>query len=242
MTLWLALETSGDIAGIAVRDAAGMVEERQVDGPRRHAGALLPLAAQLLAEHGGVAALTGVLVADGPGSFTGIRVAAAVAKALHAAQGIPVWVGSALAARAVRHAPAEGGRVLVATNALRSEAYAAVFDVGPAGITVVAPARTVALTALPAMLTGCAVGVLDLPPALIPPDVPSDADPVRIVRLPEAGASGAGLLGLLDRPGGARQLAQVDAWEPVYGRPVEAQSRWEEVHGRPLPHPLRTSG
>jgi hypothetical protein len=34
---------------------------------------------------------------------------------------------------------------------------------------------------------------------------------------------------------GARQVADVQGWEPDYGRPAEAQARWEIAHGRPLP-------
>jgi tRNA threonylcarbamoyladenosine biosynthesis protein TsaB len=238
MSLWLALETSADLAGIAVRGPDGVVQEARIAGARRHASATIPAAIELLAPFGGVAALTGVLIADGPGSFTGLRVAAAVAKALHASRAVPVWAGSALAARAVRHAPREGGQVLVAVNALRNEAYAAVFRVEATGLEVMFEARTVPVGALAAMARGCAVVVLDLPS----PDglgVPEEGHPVRIVA-PDAAPSAAGLLTLLGVAGGATEITDVAAWSPVYGRPVEAQIRWEETHGRPLPHPLRT--
>ena len=245
MSVWLALETSGDLAGLALRDARGAVQLATVDGPRKHAGAVLPLAVQLLAPCGGLAALAGLVIADGPGSFTGLRVAAAVAKALHLARGTPVRVGSALAARAVRLAPVGGGRVLVATNALRAEAYAGVFEIGPSGVSVVLPARTVPLSRLAELADGCDRLVLDLPPALqqtaFGPEVPTARDPVRIGP-PDAGPTAEGLLTLLDLPGGTIGLTDVAAWEPEYGRPVEAQTRWEETHGRPLPHPLRTRG
>ena len=42
---------------------------------------------------------------------------------------------------------------------------------------------------------------------------------------------GVGLAGL---KGGAVPVADVAGWEPVYGRPAEAQAQWERTHGRPL--------
>jgi hypothetical protein len=34
----------------------------------------------------------------------------------------------------------------------------------------------------------------------------------------------------------------VAEWEPVYGRPAEAQARWEKAHGRPLPDSVGSPG
>ena len=39
-----------------------------------------------------------------------------------------------------------------------------------------------------------------------------------------------------------RALYRKAEWEPVYGRPAEAQARWEIAHGRPLPDPIRSPG
>jgi tRNA A37 threonylcarbamoyladenosine modification protein TsaB len=50
------------------------------------------------------------------------------------------------------------------------------------------------------------------------------------------------LLGLVNRPGGATRVEQVEAWQPVYGRPAEAQARWETAHGRPLPDSIGSRG
>ncbi len=242
MSIVLALETSGDVAGIAVRTASGQVLERSVVGARRHAGAILPMVDELLEPLGGVELLRTVLIADGPGSFTGLRVAASVAKALAAARGVEVRVGSSLAARASRFAPTAGGAVLVATSALRGEAYAAIFDVQAGqqgGITERAEPVPVPVADLPRLAAGAAVTVLDLPGAEA--EVPQWGEGVRIVS-PEAAPSATALLGLLDRSGGTVRLADPDRWEPRYGRPVEAQARWEATHGRPLPHPSGTAG
>lgn len=232
---WLALDTSGDAAAVALARAGAPVTETRIVGARRHAAAVLPLLDDLLRDVGGPAALAGLVVADGPGSFTGLRVGAAIAKALHAACGTPVEVASGMAARALIHAPAAGGRVLVALHALRGEAYAAVFTVAADAVRAEEPPRPVPLAALGALAAGCAAAVLDLPAAEAAAVTLAD-DCVRIVG-PAAGPTARGLLALRDRRVGVRRLDDVDGWEPVYGRPVEAQTRWEEAHGRPLPHP-----
>jgi tRNA A37 threonylcarbamoyladenosine modification protein TsaB len=60
---------------------------------------------------------------------------------------------------------------------------------------------------------------------------------------PPDGSPHAGrLLGLVGRAGGARRVDLVSEWEPVYGRPAEAQARWEMAHGRPLPDSVGSPG
>ena len=44
--------------------------------------------------------LTELALSDGPGSFTGLRVGAAVAKALVQARGLPLWTAPSLMVRA----------------------------------------------------------------------------------------------------------------------------------------------
>ena len=70
-------------------------------------------------------------MADGPGSFTGLRVAAAVAKALARAGGVTLAVTPSLLGRAARVVGADGGLVLSATSALRGEVYAGWYRFGP---------------------------------------------------------------------------------------------------------------
>ena len=68
---------------------------------------------------------------DGPGSFTGLRVGAAVAKALVQARGLPLWTAPSLLVRAAGVAR-DGRTVLAVADALRGELYAAAyrFDAG----------------------------------------------------------------------------------------------------------------
>jgi hypothetical protein len=60
---------------------------------------------------------------------------------------------------------------------------------------------------------------------------------LTIVAPPRGAATATALIALTALPGGAREVPDPSDWEPVYGRPAEAQARWEIAHGRPLPDP-----
>ena len=129
--MWLALETATDRASVAVgRTAADAVEE-SLTGARRHAGALLPMIEAALRRRGvGLDAITGLIVSDGPGSFTGLRVGATAAKALARARGLPLRTAPSLMARAAGVAGRPGSLVLAVSDALRGEVYAGAFRFG----------------------------------------------------------------------------------------------------------------
>ena len=68
---------------MALQVAGAVPLERRVDGARKHAAALLPVVGDLLAEAGvTLQEVDALAIADGPGSFTGLRVSAALAKSL----------------------------------------------------------------------------------------------------------------------------------------------------------------
>ena len=58
-----------------------------------------------------------------------------------------------------------------------------------------------------------------------------------VIGPPEGSPHARGCWIWLDPRGSPRSLT-VGEWEPVYGRPAEAQARWEKAHGRPLPDPV----
>ena len=80
---WLAIDTATDRVSVAIGRTGDTAHEEHLDGARRHAAAVLPIVARLL-ELGDLTLgdLRGIVVADGPGSFTGLRVGASIAKAL----------------------------------------------------------------------------------------------------------------------------------------------------------------
>ena len=93
----LALETSGPVGSVAVA-ADGAVRARRFLGEAGgHAPQLVPAIQETLQEAGITSRdLTGVAVGAGPGSFTGVRVAASAAKGLTHALGLPLWPVSSL--------------------------------------------------------------------------------------------------------------------------------------------------
>src|SRR5437867_4201817 len=123
----LAIETTSDRLTVAGRREDGRTGGREVLEARRHAAQLLPLIDEVLRELGvGLGELESLLVSDGPGSFTRLRVGFATAKALaHAQPGLAIFAASNLLVRAAGAAPLHGARVLVVTSALRGELYAA---------------------------------------------------------------------------------------------------------------------
>jgi tRNA threonylcarbamoyladenosine biosynthesis protein TsaB len=209
-------------------------------GSRRHAGALLPLVERLLRRAGSVLCdIDGVLVSDGPGSFTGLRVGASVAKALAHARGVSVATAPSLMVRAARYA-SRGATVLAVADALRGDIYAAVYHFVPGRVETVLPASVRKPEALAAVAPRPDVIVGDAPAGAIGT---LEAWSGRTVAgPPDAWPRAALLFDLARWEGGAAAIADVERWEPDYGRPAEAQARWEQAHGRPLPDSARDTG
>lgn len=98
----LGLETSGPVASVAVSVDGRVLARRLLHEQRRHAARLLPAVDEVMAEarvrRGD---LTGVVVGTGPGSFTGVRVAASAGKGMAHALRIPLYGVSSLLAAAL---------------------------------------------------------------------------------------------------------------------------------------------
>jgi tRNA threonylcarbamoyladenosine biosynthesis protein TsaB len=93
-----------------------------------HAGELLPAVHDVMGRAGvGFADLDAVAVGLGPGTFTGLRIGVATARALAKAHGLPVRGVSSLAALA---AGMPDGSRLPLIDAKRGEVYGALFEAG----------------------------------------------------------------------------------------------------------------
>jgi tRNA threonylcarbamoyladenosine biosynthesis protein TsaB len=238
--MWLALDTATDQASVAVGAPGSEASyEENIPGARRQAAALLPTI-QLLLHRAGATLdqVQGIVLSDGPGSFTGLRVGAAVAKALVQARGLPLWTAPSLLVRAAGAAQPDMLVVAIA-NALRGEVYSAGYRFLPDGIRtelipgVRRPADLLESHLRPDAVVGEAPG--EVLAAL------QDWAGRPIVGPPESSPRASRLLSLVGIEGGARQVDAVREWEPVYGRPAEAQARWERAHGRPLSDSLGSS-
>jgi tRNA threonylcarbamoyladenosine biosynthesis protein TsaB len=95
--LLLALDTSTRTAGVALFDGERVVSETTWLAGREHSTRLL-VEVQIALDRVGKSTeeLTGLVVARGPGSFTGVRVALSVAKGMASGLGIPAWGVSSL--------------------------------------------------------------------------------------------------------------------------------------------------
>jgi tRNA threonylcarbamoyladenosine biosynthesis protein TsaB len=238
--LHLGLETATDRLSIAVRMPDGEVVEEVLEGARRHASALVPLVDRLVRQAGGGPDAIGlVAVAEGPGSFTGLRVGAAVAKAIAIAGGIPMWSAPSLLVRAAGIAH-PGETVVAVTSALRGELFTGAWEFHPDGsISERLSPRALPATGLASLpLADRACG--DGPPELI--DAVARQVGAPVLGPPTSHPSAAALLRLVGVQGGAVRVDAPSRWEPVYGRPAEAQVQWELRHERPFPDPERHAG
>lgn len=225
--MWLALDTATDRASIALGGPGAVVAAATIVGARRHASGLLPALNECLSRAGAtIEEVEGLVLADGPGSFTGLRVAAAAAKALLHVRPLPLWIAPSLRACAAQGRP-ERGSILAVGNALRGELFAAAYRFSPGLVEELLP---------PAVITpGALRAKLPAPDRIVGPAAATlGGEPTW----PDA----ADLLWLVGQAGGVTLVADPGRWEPTYGRPAEAQAQWEGRHGRPLADPSRAPG
>lgn len=98
----LAFDTSGPAGSVAVGRGGEVLARVALERRSEHAARLVPAIADALTACGLAARdVEGVVVGEGPGSFTGVRVAAATAKGLSRALAVPVWAVSSLAGTAL---------------------------------------------------------------------------------------------------------------------------------------------
>lgn len=221
--MWLAIDTASDRASVAIGGPGGTLAQDAVIGARRHAASLIPVLEACLQRAGlGYGGLEGIVLADGPGSFTGLRVGATVARALIRVRPMPLWVTPSLLVAAAGSGASPGETVLSVSNALRGEFFAAAYRFGGGAVetvlapTVLTPPQLLERISAPFRLAGPAAGSFGGEPTW-----PNAED----------------LLSLVGLAGGVRLVAEPGRWEPAYGRPAEAQAKWEREHGHPLAHP-----
>ena len=236
---WLAIDTAAEIASVAVGSGRQVTAAESVRGARQHAAQIIPLIHQVLARAGArVDQIAGIVVSDGPGSFTGLRIGWAAAKGIAQERDLRLSAVPSLLGAAHAAARGEAGPVAACYDALRGEVFGAVYSFPSGRVeTLVAPAlfTMTSLTRIAPVRPRLAVG----------DGAQRYADAVEswTGRRPEGldtiPAIAASLLALAEIEELTRALDDVASAEPVYGRPAEAQVKWEARHGRPLPHSSR---
>ena len=236
---WLAIDTATELASVALGSPERVRNVRSMRGARQHAAQIVLLVDQVLTLSAvRVRNLALVIVADGPGTFTGLRIGWAAAKGLAHDAGIPLRAIPSLMGAA--HAAADGavGPVAACFDALRGQVFGAVYAFPPGRVeTLVAPAlftvEALARIAPVRPLVAVGDGAVRNAEQVV---AWTGRPPKSLEALPPV-ASSLLVLGGLD--GAARSLEDPATAEPEYGRPAEAQAKWEAHHGRPLPHSSR---
>jgi tRNA threonylcarbamoyladenosine biosynthesis protein TsaB len=216
--LVLALDASTYVGTVAVLRDGVVIAERDTAMRGADEERLMPATVDALADAGVGAgevatALGAVVCGAGPGSFTSLRIAASIAKGIAAAADAPLLAAPSLALMVAGASPALApGRYLAVLDAMRGERYAAEVVLG----------GDVERYEYLGIVAADAVADLARERGAILVEPPGAAPHARGV---------AALARLLDAVG----AADLDAWEPDYGRKAEAQVKWELAHGRALP-------
>lgn len=131
----LAIDTTEDACSAALL-VDGAASARFEVAARRHSELILPMMDELLADAGlRLADLDALAFARGPGAFTGVRIAAAVAQGAALGAGLPVVPVSSLQALAQGAYRAHGvGSALAALDARMGEVYWGVYRVDAGGV------------------------------------------------------------------------------------------------------------
>ncbi|HVK98464.1 MAG TPA: tRNA (adenosine(37)-N6)-threonylcarbamoyltransferase complex dimerization subunit type 1 TsaB [Dongiaceae bacterium] len=130
----LALDTSSEACSVALQ-MGDQVLHRFTDQPRKHAELILPLVDEVLAEAGlKLTQLDALCFGRGPGSFTGLRIAAGTVQGLAFGADLPVIPVSSLAGLAQRAVREFGwSRIHAAFDARMGEVYWGSYQLNASG-------------------------------------------------------------------------------------------------------------
>ncbi len=227
MSLVIGFDTATDDTAVAAVRDGELVFAQSVkpaaDGRPAHATRLLAELEHAASAAGGWDAVGRLAVGVGPGSFTGLRIGIATARALARELGVELAPVGTLMALARGAAPAADGRQVVATlDARRGEVFAALYDASGAPVWepfVAAPgALAERISQLDESPLAAGSGALRFRDELQESgaEVPGDSDPSHRIAAREICAIGA--LSSASAPEGVA---------PIYLRPPDAE-RWRE--------------
>lgn len=222
----LLLETSGRIGLVGLAEGEQLLSARRLDEARRHARDLAPAVAELLAERAWKPAdLAGVIVSQGPGSYTGLRVGIMSAKTLaYAVSCALIAVETFLIV--ANQSPEAAEHVDVLADAQQDKLYVQSFarETGqswrPASELAIVPASTW----LASRNASAWVGGPGL--KLVAERLPADAPRLDAIQC-DPGLESLLRLGWQRYASGTRD----DFWklEPLYARPSSAEEKWKEA-------------
>lgn len=127
----LAYETSTNICSVAFQNAEGEQFEKRIQGRGVHSDHVFLFTQQLMKEHGfGIEDLDAVLTSNGPGSYTGLRIAASALKGLLFGKKVELFAVNTLASFAMNTNAEQGDTIHSVIDARRTHLYVQTFEFG----------------------------------------------------------------------------------------------------------------
>lgn len=228
----LALDTSSLVSSVALVNPTTLLAELTIQIRKTHSEQLMPHIAQLL-EFAGIKPneLEAIAVSIGPGSFTGLRIGLATAKAIAYAQDKPL-VGVPTLDALAYSCTVPGVMVMPLLDAQKDNVYYAVYRWQGNTLETIEPAAVGNIDETLARLCAASVPVLTMGEAAVQYADKLKTYPGLIAAPPHLTIPRAANVGML----AVQMLSQgiqhnVMELEPVYIRRSEAEELWEKRHG-----------
>lgn len=120
----LAFETSTQVCSVAFKNAEGALFEKRISGRSVHSEYLFLFVKELMKEHAfSIPELDAVLVSNGPGSYTGLRIVASAVKGMLFRTNIPLFAVHTLAGFAAQAITESPRKVHAVIDARRTHVY-----------------------------------------------------------------------------------------------------------------------
>ena len=228
----LAIDTATQVSSVAVASVDKLAAELTMQAKLTHSETLMPHIKEVLRmANVRKENLEGIAVSIGPGSFTGLRIGLAAAKAMAYALNLPIVGVSTLKALAF-HYPVPGIRIVSLLDAQKGNAYRESYEWEHGELRIVNPVEVLPIAEILAECaeSGREVVVLgDIAARRIrgKVDLPSNVSvaPAHLV-MPRSAC--VAMLGLQEFAAG--HADNVMNMEPVYIRRSEAEVLWEKRH------------
>lgn len=228
----LAIDTATQVSSVAVASADKLSAELTMQAKLTHSETLMPHIKEVLRMAGvKKEKLEGIAVSIGPGSFTGLRIGLAAAKAMAYALSLPIVGVSTLKALAY-HYPVPGVRIVSLLDAQKGNAYRESYEWQAGELKIMQEVEVLPIAEILAECAECGRQVIllgDVAARRIrgKVELPTNVSvaPAHLV-MPRAAC--VAMLGLQEIADGRRD--NVMNMEPVYIRRSEAEVLWEKRH------------
>ena len=229
--MWLGIETSSVVSSVAVMNESQLLGEITIQAGLTHSEQLVPhIQALLEMTRVEKSDLKGIVVASGPGSFTGLRIGMGTAKAMAYALHIPLY-GVMTMDGLARNIPYTMDTICTVIDAQKKHVYAALYTYDGAHLQVKEEPFVVEAASLVERLQNqhkrvifVGDGIKRIDPLVEDDELLIIGDP--IYRIPKASSLLLSARSMIERGESADSMDMV----PYYIRRSEAEVLWEEKH------------